>query len=133
MNLCARVNVLNGQHSANAGHINFMGRDITRLSVYKRARLGIARAFQSSTLFPSMNILNNILLAIHGIKPSRLHGFRSFRTYYEYTNEAERHLRSANLWEKRDRVVGGLSHGEQKRLEIAMSLASQPKLLLLLE
>jgi branched-chain amino acid transport system ATP-binding protein len=125
------LNVLNGQHSANAGHIHFMGRDITRLSVYKRARLGIARAFQSSTLFPSMNVLNNILLAIHGIKPSRLHGFRSFHTYDEYTDEAERHLRSANLWEKRDRVVSSLSHGEQKRLEIAMSLASQPKLLLL--
>jgi len=75
------LNVLNGQHSANSGHIHFMGRDITRLSVYKRARLGVARAFQSSTLFPSMNVLNNILMAIHGIKPSRLHTFRSFGTY----------------------------------------------------
>ena len=125
------LNVLNGQHSANSGHLFFMGRDITHLSVYKRAHLGIARAFQSSTLFPSLTVLNNLLLAIHGMKPSRLHLFRSFNNYAEYASEAERYLKSANLWEKREEVVNGLSHGEQKRLEIAMSLASEPKLLLL--
>jgi branched-chain amino acid transport system ATP-binding protein len=125
------LNVLNGQHSANSGHIYFMDRDITRLSVYKRAHLGMGRAFQSSTLFPSMSVLNNLLLAIHGMRPSRLHFFRPFETYDEYGGEAERHLKSVNLWEKKDNVVGDLSHGEQKRLEIAMSLALAPKLLLL--
>lgn len=125
------LNVLNGQHPANSGHIYFMGRDITNLSVYKRAHLGIARAFQSSTLLPSMSVLNNLLLAIHGMRPSRLHMFRSFNTYDEYAYEAEAYLKSAKLWERKDRVVNDLSHGEQKRLEIAMSLASEPKLLLL--
>lgn len=125
------LNVLNGQHSANSGHIYFMGRDITRLPVHKRTHLGIARAFQSSTLFPSMSVLNNLLLAIHGMRPSRHHMFRSFRTYTEYGTEAERHLKSVNLWEKTDNMVSDLSHGEQKRLEIAMSLALKPKLLLL--
>jgi branched-chain amino acid transport system ATP-binding protein len=125
------LNVLNGQHSANTGHIYFIGRDITHLPVHKRAHLGMARAFQSSTLFPSMSVLNNLLLAIHGMKPSRHHAFRSFETYTEYGKEAERHLKSVNLWEKKDNVVSDLSHGEQKRLEIAMSLALEPKLLLL--
>ena len=125
------LNVLNGQHRANSGHIYFNGRDITHLSVYKRAHLGIARAFQSSTLFPSMSVLNNLLLAIHGMRPSRLHFFRSFETYCEYGAEAEGHLKSVNLWEKKDHMVNDLSHGEQKRLEIAMSLALEPKLLLL--
>jgi len=125
------LNVLNGQHSANAGHIYFMGRDITHLSVYKRAHLGMARAFQSSTLFPSMSVLNNLLLAIHGMRSSRRHVFRSFKTYTEYGSEAKRHLRSVNLWEKKDNMVSDLSHGEQKRLEIAMSLALEPRLLLL--
>jgi branched-chain amino acid transport system ATP-binding protein len=125
------LNVLNGQLSADSGRMYFMGRDITHLSVYKRAHLGIARVFQSSTLLPSMSVLNNILLATHGIKPSRLHMFRPFNTYYEYISEAERHLESANLWGKKDQVVNDLSHGEKKRLEMAMSLASEPKLLLL--
>ncbi len=125
------LNVLNGQHSANSGHIYFMGNDITHLSVHKRAHLGMARAFQSSTLFPSMSVLNNLLLAIHGMRPSRRHMFRSFKTYTEYGGEAERHLKSVNLWEKKDNMVSDLSHGEQKRLEIAMSLALEPKLLLL--
>ena len=125
------LNVLNGQHSANTGHIYFMGRDITHLSVYKRAHLGMARAFQSSTLFPSMSVLNNLLLAIHGMRSSRRHVFRSFKTYTEYGTEAERHLKSVNLWEKKDNMVSDLSHGEQKRLEIAMSLALEPRLLLL--
>ena len=125
------LNVLNGQHSANSGHIYFMGRDITRLSVYRRAHLGMGRAFQSSTLFPSMTVLNNLLLAIHGTKPSRLHFFRSFETYDEYSTEAERHLKSVSLWEKKGNLVSDLSHGDQKKLEIAMSLALEPKLLLL--
>ena len=125
------LNVVNGQLSADSGHMYFMDQDITHLSVYKRAHLGIARVFQSSTLLPSMSVLNNILLATHGMKPSRLHMFRPFKTYNEYISEAERHLKSANLWEKKDRLVSGLSHGEQKRLEMAMSLASEPKLLLL--
>jgi branched-chain amino acid transport system ATP-binding protein len=125
------LNVLNGQHSANSGHIYFMGRDITHLSVHKRAHLGMARAFQSSTLFPSMSVLNNLLLAIHGMRPSRLHFFRSFETYNEYGGEAEKYLKSVHLWERKDEFVSDLSHGEQKRLEIAMSLALEPKLLLL--
>jgi branched-chain amino acid transport system ATP-binding protein len=125
------LNILNGQHSANSGHIYFMGRDITHLSVYKRAHLGMARAFQSSTLFPSMSTLNNLLLALHGMRSSRHHMFRSFKTYTEYITEAERHLKSVNLWEKKESMVSDLSHGQQKRLEIAMSLALEPKLLLL--
>jgi branched-chain amino acid transport system ATP-binding protein len=125
------LNVLNGQYSPDSGHIYFDGRDITRLSVSRRAHLGIGRAFQSSTLFPSMTVLTNLLLAIHGMKPSRLHLFRSFDTYDAHRNEAERFLKSVHLWEKKEEVVSDLSHGEQKRLEIAMSLALEPKLLLL--
>jgi branched-chain amino acid transport system ATP-binding protein len=125
------LNVLNGQYSPNTGHIYFGGRNITRLSVSRRAHLGIGRAFQSSTLFPSMTVLTNLLLAIHGMKPSRLHLFRYFDTYDAYRNAAERFLKSVHLWGKKEEVVSDLSHGEQKRLEIAMSLALEPKLLLL--
>ncbi|MEW6666168.1 MAG: ABC transporter ATP-binding protein [Thermodesulfobacteriota bacterium] len=125
------LSALNGQHPVDSGQIRFMGRDITHLPVFRRARMGIARAFQSSTLFPSMTVLENILLGIHGSHGSRLELLRPFHTYREYVKEAEKHLKSANLWEKRDEHVVNLSHGEQKRLEIAITLAVEPQLLLL--
>ena len=125
------LSALNGQHSVDSGHIRFMGRDITRLPVYKRARMGIARAFQSSTLFPSMTVLENILLGIHGSHGSRLQLLRPFHTYSEHVKEAQMHLGATHLWEKRDECVVNLSHGEQKRLEIAIPLAARPQLLLL--
>jgi branched-chain amino acid transport system ATP-binding protein len=125
------LSALNGQHPVDSGRIRFMGRDITRLPVFRRARMGMARAFQSSTLFPSMTALENILLGIHGSRGSRLQLLRPFRNYGEYVRESEKHLRSANLWEKRDEQVINLSHGEQKRLEIAISLSAMPQLLLL--
>lgn len=125
------LNVINGQLSANSGKIYLFEKDITNLSIHQRAHLGIARAFQSSTLFPSMSVLNNILLAIHGKKTSRLNMFRPFSTYKEYISEAEKYLISVNLFDKKDVIVNDLSHGDQKKLEIAMSLASEPKLLLL--
>lgn len=125
------LSTLNGQHPADSGQIHFMSRDITRLPVFKRARMGIARAFQSSTLFPSMTVLENILLGIHGSRGSGLQLLRPFHTYGDYVREAEKHLRSTDLWVKRDEWVVNLSHGEQKRLEIAISLAVKPQLLLL--
>ncbi len=125
------LNVINGQLSVSSGSIYLFDKDITNLSIHQRAHLGIARAFQSSTLFPSMSVLNNILLAIHGKKMSRHNMFRPFRTYEEYISKAEKYLQSVNLYEKKDVLVNDLSHGDQKKLEIAMSLASEPKLLLL--
>jgi branched-chain amino acid transport system ATP-binding protein len=125
------LSALNGQYSVDTGRIHFMRRDITRLPVFKRARMGIARAFQSSTLFPSMTVMENILLGIHGSRGSRLQLLRPFHTYDEYGKESEKHLRSTHLWEKRKEWVVNLSHGEQKRLEIAITLAARPQLLLL--
>jgi len=125
------LNVINGQVSVNSGHIYFWGNDITNLSIHQRAHLGIARAFQSSTLFPSMSVLDNTLLAIHGKKASRLNMFRNFNNYEEYIKKAENYLNAVGLWEKRNEIVNDLSHGEQKKLEIVMSLVSEPKLLLL--
>ena len=74
------LSALNGQHPVDSGQIRFMGRDITRLPVFRRARLGIARAFQSSTLFPSMTVLENILLGIHGSRAGAVGAY--FRLRY---------------------------------------------------
>ncbi len=125
------LNVINGQLPANSGQIFFRQHDITKMATYKRAHLGMARSFQVSTLFRTMSVLTNLLLAYHGVKPSRLQTFRSFDTYSDYIIKSEKLLTSVGLWRKRDELVRNLSHGEQKKLEIALSLASEPNLVLL--
>lgn len=125
------LNLINGQIRSDYGKIFYKGKDITNLPIHKRALLGISRAFQTSTLIPSMSALTNLLLSIHGKKSSRLNIFRKFNSYDEYIVEAEKYLRLVSLLEKRFHPVSDLAHGEQRKLEIAMSLASEPKLLLL--
>ena len=125
------LNLINGQLQPSSGHIYFMEKDITKLPVHSRALFGIARAFQSSKLFPSMNVMTNILLSVHGKRASRINILRHLDTYKEYFIEAETYLKLINLWDKRSYLVNDLSHGEQKKLELAMTLALNPKLLLL--
>ncbi len=124
-------NMLNGQLPASAGRVHFFGRDITHLPTHHRAHLGIARSFQLTTLFLNLTVLNNTLLALQGTQPSRFQMFRSATTYEHLYAKAHELLDSMDLWEKRDDPVEAISYGEQRKLEIALSLASKPKLLLL--
>jgi branched-chain amino acid transport system ATP-binding protein len=124
-------NVLNGQLSATAGRIYLSGQDITSIPTHRRTHLGQARSFQITALFPTLSVFDNILLAVHGIKPSRFQMFRSATAYAEHLAKAQKLLESMDLWEKRDDLVQAISYGEQRKLEIALSLASEPKLLLL--
>ena len=124
-------NVLNGQLSATAGRVYFLGQEITAMATHRRAHLGQARSFQLTTLFPALTVFDNILLAIQGTKPSRFQMFRSATSYNEYLVRAKQLLESMNLWEKSGELVEAISYGEQRKLEIALSIASEPKLLLL--
>ncbi len=124
-------NVLNGQLAATAGRILFFGQDITRLPIYSRAHLGLARSFQLTTLFLNLTVLTNTLLAFQGTLPSRFQLFRPITAYRHLYDKAHELLNSMDLWEKRNEPVEAISYGEQRKLEIALSLASKPKLLLL--
>ncbi len=124
-------NVLNGQLAATDGRIYFYGKDITNLATHRRAHLGQSRSFQITSLFPPLTVLENSLLALQGTKPSRFQMFRSITAYKHLFTQAQELLGVVDLWEKRDEPVKNISHGEQRRLEIAISLASEPKLLLL--
>jgi branched-chain amino acid transport system ATP-binding protein len=123
-------NLINGQLSPTSGRIFFSGQEITNLPTHQRAHLGQARSFQIISLFLNLSVLDNALIALHGTRPSRLQMLRSMNSYKHLLAHAEEALGAA-LWEKRDELVKNLSYGEQRRLEIALSLTSKPTLLLL--
>jgi branched-chain amino acid transport system ATP-binding protein len=124
-------NVLSGFVPLSAGEIRLFGQEITYLPPEARASLGLARSFQISSLFPKLSVLTNVLLAIQGVQSTRYHMFRPIRSYRENLAKARELLGLVDLWGKRDSLVAELGHGEQRQMEIILSLASKPKLLLL--
>lgn len=124
-------NVLTGQLKPSAGQVRFKGEDITRDKVYARTHLGIARSFQITSLFPNQTVRVNTLIALQGTRKGRYDMFRRLLADRETQAAAQRLLESADLWDYREEVVSSLAYGQQRKLEIALSLASDPELLLL--
>ena len=125
------VNVLSGLLTPTSGSISLLGQDVTKLPPYDRVALGLARSFQISSLFPALSLFSNVLMALYGVKKSRYQMFRPFTSYKDNNQRAQELLESIDLWERRDMPVSDLSHGEKRRLEIVLSISSQPKVLLL--
>jgi len=124
-------NLLNGQLSATAGRIYLFGQDITTMATHRRAHLGQARSFQITSLFLDLTVLKNVLLALLGTQPSRFHMFRPAVVHLDLLTEAQKLLESIHLWERKDVPARDISYGDQRKLEIALSLASKQRLLLL--
>ena len=124
-------NLINGQLSATEGRTYFFGQDVTSLPTHMRANLGMARAFQIISLLQNLTVLDNALLTLHGTKPSRYSMLRPMKEFRGVADKAAHALKTLELWDKRDEPVKNLSYGEQRRLEIWLGLAMEPKLLLL--
>jgi branched-chain amino acid transport system ATP-binding protein len=124
-------NLLSGQMAPTAGSVFLFGHDITNLPAHDRIHLGMARSFQIASLFLHLSVLQNTRLAVQGIKASRFQMFRSAVNYPNIHAKAEELLKSMDLWDKRNEPVNSIGYGEQRKLEIALSLAGEPKLLLL--
>jgi len=124
-------NLINGQLAATSGSIHFFGKDVTEMPTHKRAHLGQARAFQIISLFQKLTVMDNVLLTLHGIRSSRFKMFRPVEGFTDVHNKAVQTLKTLGLWEKRNEPVSSLAYGEQRRLEIDLGLALEPKLLLL--
>ena len=124
-------NLLGGQLKPTSGSVFFEGQDVTDMSPYQRAHMGIARTFQILNLFKRLTVIENMLLALQGTSRSRFQLIRPMNKYSQLLSRAETLLRSMDLWDRRDDIVHTLSYGEQRKLEIVLSLASKPKLLLL--
>lgn len=124
-------NVLTGQLKPSAGAVYFKGRDITRAKVFERTHMGMARSFQITSLFPYQTVKVNALIALEGTRKGRYNVVRSPMKDKTAQADAQRLLESTELWELRDEVVSSLAYGQQRKLEMALSLASAPELLLL--
>jgi len=124
-------NLLNGQMKPTAGHIFYLGQDITNVPAHHRTHLGIGRSYQIASLFNELTVMENIVLAIQGTQPSRYQMLRPINSHKHIIIKAYDLLSSMDLWERRDEPVNCISYGEQRKLEIALSMASEPKLLLL--
>jgi branched-chain amino acid transport system ATP-binding protein len=124
-------NLINGQLRPTSGRIYFFGQDITTVTTHRRAHLGLGRSFQTASLFPNITVIDNTLIAQHGTKRSRFQMFRSTKKYDHLIARAKEMLTSVALWETKDELVKNISYGEQRRLEMVLTTASKPKLLLL--
>lgn len=125
------LNVLNGIIAPKSGRIYFTGREITRLPTQARTNLGMARSFQITSLFSPLDILINVLIALHGTQRSSYDMLRPIDASQTILNEAQELLESVGLWQKRKMNCMKISHGEQRSLELCLALASKPKILLL--
>jgi branched-chain amino acid transport system ATP-binding protein len=124
-------NVVTGVLAATSGRVSLFGTDITAWPSYRRTALGMARTFQITSLFPKLTVLDNVLLAIKGLRRSKYVMWRSLASYRDVHDKARRLLESAGYWDRREAEVRYLSHGERRQVEIILALASDPKILLL--
>ena len=125
------VNMLSGELAPSAGEVRFAGHDVTRWAQPRRARAGLGRSYQRTTIFPEFSVAENCRLAAQATTP------RPWRFWERAANDAaglaqaQRVLAEAGLSESAERIAGTLSHGAKRQLEIAMCLATAPRALLL--
>jgi branched-chain amino acid transport system ATP-binding protein len=124
-------NLITGELSPDGGSIALFGRDITRTASRRRAHLGMARTYQIITLFPHDTILRNVTLALLGLSPLRWNAFLDLDRQQHLTELAREALGKVGLDRIADRPLAQTSYGERRRVEIAMALAQNPKVLLL--
>ena len=125
------IGQLAGEIVSDAGHIHFEDRDITAVPTYRRSQLGLARSFQVTSLFLDFTALDNVALAVQAHAGHSFHFWRAAREEADLRRPAEAALARIGLAHRANVVVSRLSHGEHRQLEIAMALATSPRMLLL--
>ena len=124
-------NLITGIFPASSGQVLLFGKDVTRWPSHRRTAMGMARTFQVTHLFPRLTVLDNVLLAIAGLRRAKFVMWRLLSSYSEMYAKAHALLTRSGFLERKDIPVRFLSHGEQRQLEIVLGLASDPKILLL--
>ena len=123
-------NLISGQLAASAGSVHLFGEDITRLGASERAQRGIGRAFQLTNLFPNLSVMENVRLAVQSRAGKGLNLLSLWSSHVELIEKAGHFLERAGLADRRLATASSLSHGEQRRLEVAILLALEPQVLM---
>jgi branched-chain amino acid transport system ATP-binding protein len=113
------------------GRIELFGRDVSRLSAHRVARLGLARTYQITQLFPQLRVVENAMLAVIGSRPGKFRMLRTAMGDADAVRRARETLERVGLEGRGDALAAELGHGEQRQLEVGLALAGEPKLLLL--
>jgi len=123
-------NLVSGQLRASSGTVHFKGVDITRLGAADRTQLGIGRAFQLTNLFPRLSVLENVRLAVQSRERTGFNMIAVWRSRADLIERAEHYLERVGLAGRRNDLAAGLPHGDKRKLEVAMLMALEPKILM---
>ena len=124
-------NLITGEIAPDSGSIRLFERDITRVPLHRRPHLGMARTYQIITLFANDTIVRNVTLALLGLSRLRWNLLRDLDQQHDLVERARAALARVGLADIADRPLSQTSYGERRRVEIAMALAQEPKVLLL--
>jgi branched-chain amino acid transport system ATP-binding protein len=123
-------NLVSGQLAATSGSVSINGVDVTRHGPARRTLLGIGRAFQLTNLFPHLTVMENVRLAVQAHARAGMKMFSIWSSHKELVARADYYLERVHLAARRDAWVGTLSHGDQRKLEVAILLALEPSIMM---
>jgi len=123
--------LISGELRATQGKIVLFGDDVTALAPHRRAARGIARTFQITNLFPNLTVMENVLLACEALEPRKFSMLRPLSSCTDLKEKAAKLLQDFGLWDLRGEPAKNISYGDQRKVEVALSVAGRPRLLLL--
>jgi branched-chain amino acid transport system ATP-binding protein len=125
------IHQISGALQPDEGAIRFGGQDVTHVPMYRRARMGLVRSYQITSIFKRLSVIDNIALSVQARSGSSFRFWQSARAEKARYAEAAALAERCGLGARLHTISGSLSHGEQRQLELGLALATQPQLLLL--
>ena len=123
-------NLMSGQLPASSGSVFLKGVDITKVGTAKRTTMGIGRAFQLTNLFPHLTVMENVRLAVQSRAGTGMNMFSIWFSHTALIERAQHYLERVSLADRREARVAALSHGDKRKLEVAILLALEPDIMM---